>query len=1067
MNEVVAASKGPGLIRRISQGAANRLRRRTSSNHVASRDQSSGPVMMRRRSGSKSEAGTDGGLIESDLDEGHEDLVQSPTSLNGLGLSVDGVTFGENSLHPVASLTEGGIAPIVPPLLRSGTMLIKVTKNKRKNLKFTLDTESGKVCWDKTNINKRFYIDGIRQMRLQKDGRIYREEFQVPAEAEPRWFTIIYADQDRGKGRPVKTMHLIAPNQHVFELWTTTLEELSTYRHDLMAGLAGQDKRILRGHWRREMDKLFNGQPRSVDEEHLGLAGVESLCRSLHIWCSNNVLRAQFEKADVDGTGYLSFIEFQDFVRRLKHRTDIKDIYRKIPMKCNEGLDLDEFLCFLQEIQCVDVKPKRAQWVKIFIKFASKPGSQTPILSDSQDESALKLDSDGFSHFICSKYNNIQVNNGTVTGGPSYGLDRPLNEYFISSSHNTYLLGRQVAGNSSVEAYIRALQKGCRCIEIDCWDGDDGRPIVSHGHTLTTAVLFADCISVIEEYAFTASAYPVIISLEVHCNPEQQQVMVDILTAKFGDRLIREPLMTNALTLPSPEELRRKFLVKVKAGQRPKQSLGTPSKIQERSMSSPFSRPQILDNTFIPRGPSLSSPPSTSPPDLAESWLAGRVSMTTTSMSSADDSDVGPGATLRPKGRPAKQKGKIITQLGELGVYTQGITFKSFTSSESRTYNHVYSVPEGKFAKLTKEAESKAQLEKHNMRHLMRIYPNWHRIDSTNPDPLMFWRRGVQMVALNWQTYDLGMQMNDAMFASGSDQCGYVLKPNELRSSLALASSSVEPTSPGPAKIQRKFIRFSVDVISAQQLPRPLRISADDILDPYIEIEMFSAEDKGKGLAAGEGGQDASARNGMSGIGSPHRRRTRMVQANGYNPIFDDTFKLSLDTKYPDLVFVRWTVWNSTDGRNYNNNPNADPLATFTAKLSALEEGYRHLPLFDHNGEQFWFATLFCKIKKEEPITIEAEEPVAEKVGRFRSISQAMLKRTLSVEKKTPRGSDKRNGNKIERKGSRVFERRPANGIESMSSANGTGTGQVNGAETAFKNRPGTKSTTNSATNSD
>lgn len=1065
MSEAVAATKGPGLIRRISQGAANRLRRRTSSNHVPSRDQSSGPVMMRRRSGSKSEAGTDGSFIDSDLDEGHEDLVQSPASLNGLGLSADGVNVGDIPLQP--SLTEGGIASIVPPLLKSGTMLIKVTKNKRKNLKFALDIDSGKVYWDKTNIKKRFYIDDIRQIRLQKDAKNYREEFQVSAEAEPRWLTIIYADPGRGKGRPAKIMHLIAPNQHVFELWTTTLEELSSYRHNLMAGLAGQDEKILRGHWKREMDKLFSGQLHSCDDENLGLAGVESLCRSLHIWCSRNVLRAQFEKADVDGTGYLNFIQFKDFVRRLKYRTDIKDVYKRIHLKSTEGLDLDEFLGFLQETQGINVKPKRASWVKIFIKFAAKPGSQTPILPDSQDESALRMDFNAFSQFICSKYNNIQSSNGTVSGDASYGLDRPLNEYFISSSHNTYLLGRQVAGNSSIEAYIRALQKGCRCIEIDCWDGDDGRPIVSHGRTLTTAVLFADCISVIEEYAFKASPYPVILSLEVHCNAEQQQVMVDILIAKLGDHLIREPLMTNAISLPSPEELRKKFLVKVKAGQRPKQPPLTPSRNRERSLSSPFSRPQILDNTSVARGPSLSSPPSTSFPDLAESWLAGRTSMTTTSMSSADDSDDGPRDTSRPKRQTVKHKSKIITPLGELGVYTQGFTFKSFASLESRTYNHVYSVPEGKFAKLTKEAESKAQLEKHNLRHLMRIYPNWHRIDSTNPDPLMFWRRGVQMVALNWQTYDLGMQMNDAMFASGTDQCGYVLKPNELRSSLASSVTSLDPTSPGPAKIQRKFIRFSVDMISAQQLPRPLRMNADEILDPYIEIEMFSAEDKGKGLAAGEGGQDASARNGMSGIGSPHRRRSRVVQANGYNPIFDDAFKLSLDTKYPDLVFVRWTVWNSPDGRSYNNNPNVDPLATFTVKLNALEEGYRHLPLFDHNGDQFLFATLFCKIKKEDPITIEAEEPVAEKVGRFRSFSQAMLKRTLSIEKKGLRDTDRRNGSKIEKKGSRVFESRNANGIERKSSASGTGSGHCNGAETPFSSRPDSRSTTNSIINSD
>ena len=56
-------------------------------------------------------------------------------------------------------------------------------------------------------------------------------------------------------------------------------------------------------------------------------------------------------------------------------------------------------------------------------------------------------------------------------------MDLPTNDYFIYSSHNTYLKGHQlygkyrhfIIGESSVEMYAYAISMGCRCVELDCW----------------------------------------------------------------------------------------------------------------------------------------------------------------------------------------------------------------------------------------------------------------------------------------------------------------------------------------------------------------------------------------------------------------------------------------------------------------------------------------------------------------------------------------------------------------------------------------------------------------------
>ncbi|KAF6834019.1 1-phosphatidylinositol-bisphosphate phosphodiesterase [Colletotrichum plurivorum] len=953
-----AVSKGNNIIRRLSNRATARFaRRRTSSAAPNSRDASVGSGMLRRRSDSNTTAPPDLAAY-SDSDDEFVDDIDDLRSLIGL----DGALRESSSNSTTASLAGSAspsnttAGPVIPFQLLKGTWIRKISKkNWKKRFILVFDQEAAKISWDKNRPHKCLYIDDIKEIRTGSDIRQYRIDYNIPESEESRWFSIMYAVPDKSK---TKMMHLVADDASTFYNWVTTLEAISKHRQDLMASLMAFNDRAIRDYWITEMNKqCSNGEkhPNPIDEGDIDFDGVQRVCRNLHIHASPSQLRAKFHAADVTNTGRLNFYEFQTFVGYMKRRDDIRQIYLQIAASPETGLSVKEFLAFLRDVQGENVDADLAAWEALYNKFSRKFRTKDADKLELVNADGPKMGDAAFAAVLTSTYN-LPV----FKEPKEYTLDRPLNEYFISSSHNTYLLGRQVAGLSSVEGYISALARGCRCVEVDCWDGADGQPTVNHGRTLTTSISFQETMTTINKYAFVKTRYPLWISLEVHCSPPQQAEMARIIKETFGARLVTEPLDPSSDRLPSPEQLKERVLIKVKRPQ-PKEEpkpVETTGRRRGNSLTSPYPKPVQLDNSVVP-SQSLPQSPVLSPSHSTRRLVSkSRVNTITEgevqdalSSSTSDNDSGGERAPTR------RSSNKTVKVLGDLGVYCAGLKFGGFDTPDAKAYNHIFSFMESSFIRNSRGKDERVAMDRHNMRYMMRVYPDRTRITSNNFNPVSYWRKGVQMAALNWQTFDLGMQLNQAMYESGSDRSGYVLKPTELREIKVMPEEWA-------GKRERKEVTFSIDVISAQQLMRPNGMPANKTVDPYVEVEVFHPSDKRDKMDV-----DPTL---ASVTDSPLKYRTQIIPENGFNPIFDGKFTFKVTTKFPELIFVRWSVKLSHNGENYNDRP---PVATHTAKLSGLKRGYRTLPLFDHNGEQYLFSTLFCRVSVDSVQTVLLANP--------------------------------------------------------------------------------------------
>ncbi|KAG9345186.1 hypothetical protein JZ751_009729, partial [Albula glossodonta] len=479
------------------------------------------------------------------------------------------------------------------------------------------------------------------------------------------------------------------------------------------------------------------------------------------------------------------------------------------------------------------------------------------------------LSLDGFTNYLMSSECHIFDPEQKVV---CQDMNQPLSHYYINSSHNTYLIEDQFRGPSDITGYIRALKMGCRSVELDVWDGPDNEPVIYTGHTMTSQIVFRSVIDVINKYAFVASEFPLILCLENHCSLKQQTVMFQHLKKILGDKLHTEPPKTEDSYLPSPSDLRGKILLKGK---------------------------KLSPNCTGAEG------------DVTDEDEGAEMSQRM-SNESGEQPNVAP-----PK------KFQLSKDLSDLVTLCKSVGFKDFqTAFQSQKYWEFCSFNEV-FANRC-ATDNPGDFVNYNKKFLARVYPSPMRIDSSNMNPQDFWKCGCQIVAMNFQTPGLMMDLNIGWFRQNGN-CGYVLRPAIMREEVSYFSANTKDTVPG---VSPQLLH--IKIISGQNFPKPKGSSAKgDVVDPYVYVEIH-------GIPA-----DCA------------EQRTKTVNQNGDNPIFDESFEFQINL--PELAMVRFVVLDD----DYIGD---EFIGQYTIPFECLQPGFRHIPLQSLTGEILPHAWLFVHV---------------------------------------------------------------------------------------------------------
>nr|XP_014991574.2 1-phosphatidylinositol 4,5-bisphosphate phosphodiesterase eta-2 isoform X4 [Macaca mulatta] len=819
--------------------------------------------------------------------------------------------------------------------MQEGMQMVKLRGGSKGLVRFYyLDEHRSCIRWrpSRKNEKAKISIDSIQEVSEGRQSEVFQR--YPDGSFDPNCCFSIY------HGSHHESLDLVSTSSEVARTWVTGLRYL-------MAGISDEDSLARRQRTRDQWLKQTFDEADKNGDGSLSIGEVLQLLHKLNVNLPRQRVKQMFREADTDDhQGTLGFEEFCAFYKMMSTR---RDLYLLMLTYSNhkDHLDAASLQRFLQvEQKMTGVTLESCQ--DIIEQFEPCP----------ENKSKGLLGIDGFTNYTRSPAGDIF--------NPDHhhvhqDMTQPLSHYFITSSHNTYLVGDQLMSQSRVDMYAWVLQAGCRCVEVDCWDGPDGEPIVHHGYTLTSKILFKDVIETINKYAFIKNEYPVILSIENHCSVIQQKKMAQYLTDILGDKLDLSSVSSeDATMLPSPQMLKGKILVKGK-----KLPANISEDAEEGEVSDEDSADEIDDDCKLLNGDASTNrkrveniakrkldslikeskiwdcedPNDFSVSTLSPSGKLGRKSKAeedvesgedagasrrngrlvvgsfsrrkkkgsklkkAASMEEGDEGQDSPGGQSRGTTRQKKTM-KLSRALSDLVKYTKSVATHDIEMEAVSSWQ-VSSFSETKAHQILQQKP--AQYLRFNQHQLSRIYPSSYRVDSSNYNPQPFWNAGCQMVALNYQSEGRMLQLNRAKF-SANGGCGYVLKPE------CMCQGVFNPNSedPLPGQLKKQLV---LRIISGQQLPKPRDSMLGDrgeIIDPFVEVEII-------GLPV-----DCS------------REQTRVVDDNGFNPTWEET--LVFTVHMPEIALVRFLVWDHDPiGRDF--------IGQRTLAFSSMMPGYRHVYL--------------------------------------------------------------------------------------------------------------------------